>query len=130
MTTDLASLRNADVIVVVLGTLIDQNCNPTLDGLLRFIDDLCPLLREGPRIVLRSTVSPGTTDRVKRIIERKTGMTEGVGFYLVYAPERTLQCKALTEIKDLPHIIGAYSEESSNEIGKFFSTFRNLLNTF
>ena len=123
MTTDLASVRNADVIVVVLGTPLDQNCNPTLDRLLRFIDDLCPLLREGHRIVLRSTVSPGTTDRIRRIIEHKTSMTEGVGFYLVYAPERTLQCKALTEIKNLPHIIGAYSEESFNEIGEFFSTF-------
>ncbi len=123
MTTNLAPVRSADVVVIVLGTPIDKYFNPTLTGLIELINDLCPLLREGQQIVLRSTVSPGTTDRVKQIIERRTDMTEGVGFDLIYAPERVLQGKALTEIKDLPHIIGAYSEESFDRIGGFFSTF-------
>jgi UDP-N-acetyl-D-mannosaminuronic acid dehydrogenase len=81
------------------------------------------LLREGQQIILRSTVSPGTTDRIKQIIEFKTGMTEGVDFDLIYAPERVLQGKTLSEIKSLPHIVGAYSEESFNRIGNFVNTF-------
>jgi UDP-N-acetyl-D-mannosaminuronic acid dehydrogenase len=130
MTTELAAVRSADVIVIVLGTPIDKYFNPYIDGLVKLINELCPLLGSGQQIVLRSTVSPGTTDHIKRVIESKTGMTEGVDFDLIYAPERVLQGKALTEIRSLPHLIGAYSEESFNRIGDFFSTFSHSFRHF
>jgi UDP-N-acetyl-D-mannosaminuronic acid dehydrogenase len=123
MMTDLSRAREADVIVIVLGTPIDENFNPILGELVRLTDNLCPFLRVGHQIVLRSTVSPGTTDRVKGIIEKKTGMVEGEDFNLIYAPERVLQGKAISEIRHLPHMIGAYSEESFQRIGRFFETF-------
>jgi UDP-N-acetyl-D-mannosaminuronic acid dehydrogenase len=123
MTTDLSRAGEADVIVIILGTPVDDNFNPVLSGLAGLIDNLCPYLREGQRIILRSTVSPGTTDRIKKTIEKKTGMVEGEDFDLIYAPERVLQGKAISEIKHLPHIIGAYSQESFEKIGRFFDTF-------
>ena len=123
MTTDLLYVTGADVIVIILGTPIDENFNPRLEGLVGLVNDLCPLLRRGQQIVLRSTVSPGTTDRIKKTIEKKTGMTEGKDFDLVYIPERVLQGKAISEIQHLSHIIGAYREESFERISKFLSTF-------
>ncbi|MBA3353867.1 MAG: nucleotide sugar dehydrogenase [Blastocatellia bacterium] len=123
MTTDLSRAGEADVIIIILGTPVDENFNPILSGLVQLIDNMCPFLREGQQIVLRSTVSPGTTDRVKKAIEKKTGMVEGKDFSLVYAPERVLQGKAISEIKHLPHIVGAYSEESFERIGGLFETF-------
>ena len=123
MTTDLARVGQADVIIIILGTPVDENFNPILSGLVRLIDNLCPFLHEGQQIILRSTVSPGTTDRVKKTIQKKTGMVEGEDFNLVYAPERVLQGKAISEIKDLPHVIGAYSQESFEKISGVFSTF-------
>ena len=123
MTTDLSSAREADVVIIIPGTPVDENFNPILSGLMRLVDDLCPLLRKGQQIILRSTVSPGTTDRIKWTIEKKTGMTEGEDFGLVYAPERVLQGKAISEIRHLPHLIGAYSRESFERISEFFGTF-------
>lgn len=123
MTTDLSLVGEADVIVIILGTPVDENFNPILSGLIRLVDNLCPYLRKGQQIILRSTVSPGTTDRVKKTLEKKTGFVEGEDFGLVYAPERVLQGKAISEIKHLPHIVGAYSEESFERIGRFFETF-------
>jgi UDP-N-acetyl-D-mannosaminuronic acid dehydrogenase len=123
MSTDLSLAGDADVIIIILGTPVDENFNPILSGLVRLIDDLCPFVRKGQQIVLRSTVSPGSTDRVKKTLEKKTGMVEGVDFDLLYAPERVLQGKAISEIKHLPHIVGAYSEQSFRKIGRFFDTF-------
>jgi len=123
MVTDLSQAGQADVIVIVLGTPVDENFNPVLAGLVQLVDDLCPFLRKGQQVVLRSTVSPGTTERVKKTIEKKTGLKEGKDFDLVYAPERVLQGKAISEIKHLPHLIGAYSQESFERIGYFFETF-------
>jgi UDP-N-acetyl-D-mannosaminuronic acid dehydrogenase len=123
MSTDLSLAGDADVIIIILGTPVDENFNPILSGLVRLIDDLCPFVRKGQQIVLRSTVSPGSTDRVKKTLEKKTAMVEGVDFDLLYTPERVLQGKAISEIKHLPHIIGAYSEQSFRKIGQFFDTF-------
>lgn len=123
MTTDLSRASEADVIVIILGTPVDENFNPILTGLMRLVSDLCPLLRKGQQVILRSTVSPGTTDRIKRTMEARTGMVEGKDFDLVYAPERVLQGKAISEIRHLSHIIGAYSKESFERISEFFQTF-------
>jgi UDP-N-acetyl-D-mannosaminuronic acid dehydrogenase len=123
MTTDLSLAREANVIVIIPGTPVDENFNPVLGGLMQLISDLCPLLRKGQHIILRSTVSPGTTDRIKKTIEKKTGMVEGNDFDLIYAPERVLQGKAISEISHLPHIIGAYSKESFERASGFFETF-------
>jgi len=123
MTTDLSRVSGVDIVIIVLGTPVDGNFNPVLTDLIRLIDLLCPFLRKGQQIILRSTVSPGTTDRVKKIIEKKTGMVEGEDFDLIYAPERVLQGKAISEIKHLPHLIGAYGEQSFERIGRFFKTF-------
>jgi UDP-N-acetyl-D-mannosaminuronic acid dehydrogenase len=123
MTTNLSWAREADVIVIILGTPVDENFNPVLTGLMRLLDKLCPLLDGGQQIVLRSTVSPGTTDRIKRTIEKKTGVVEGNDFHLIYAPERVLQGKAILELRHLPHIIGAYSEDSFEQASAFFQTF-------
>jgi UDP-N-acetyl-D-mannosaminuronic acid dehydrogenase len=124
MTTDLSPAREADVVVIIPGTPVDENFNPDLGGLMQLVrDDLCPLLRKGQQIILRSTVSPGTTDRIKKTIEYKTGMVEGEDFYLIYAPERVLQGRAISEISHLPHIIGAYSRESFERASGFFETF-------
>lgn len=124
MTTDLSPVGEADVVVIIPGTPVDENFNPSLGGLMQLMkNDLCPYLREGQQIILRSTVSPGTTDRVKRTIEDKTGMIEGSDFHLVYAPERVLQGKAISEIKHLPQIIGAYNREGFDRASAFFKTF-------
>jgi len=123
MTTELSQAHEADVIVIILGTPVDENFNPILGGLIKLIDALCPHLRPGQQVVLRSTVSPGTTDRVKKAIEKQTGMKEGEDFDLVYAPERVLQGKAISEIQHLPHIIGAYSEGSFERASRFFESF-------
>ena len=96
MTTDLSRAGEADVIVIILGTPVNENFNPVLSGLAGLIDNMCPYLREGQRIILRSTVSPGTTDRIKKTLEKKTGMVEGEDFDLIYAPERVLQGKAIS----------------------------------
>jgi UDP-N-acetyl-D-mannosaminuronic acid dehydrogenase len=124
MTSDLSLAGEADVVVIIPGTPVDENFNPDLGGLMQLVkNDLCPLLREGQLIILRSTVSPGTTDRIKKTIEDKTGMVEGEDFNLAYAPERVLQGRAISEISRLPHIIGSYNQKSFKRASDFFQTF-------
>jgi UDP-N-acetyl-D-mannosaminuronic acid dehydrogenase len=118
MTDNMEVIGKSDVVIVIIGTPIDENLNPRVDHLVRFFQQAQPYLRD-QLVVLRSTVSPGTTDAVRKII----GASEGNGLDLVFGPERVLQGKAIHEIKHLPQIIGAYSAEAYERAAGFFRTF-------
>lgn len=123
MTPDLAAVANCGVVIVILGTPIDENLNPVVGPLHNLFRSLRPHLREGQIIVLRSTVSPGTTDSIRTTLERETNWRVGRNLFVVYAPERVVQGKSLAEIRNLPQIIGAYDRLSFQMAEKFFTTF-------
>jgi UDP-N-acetyl-D-mannosaminuronic acid dehydrogenase len=124
MTASTDSLRESDVVAIILGTPIDENMNPNLLPLLRVVEqNICPNLRPQQLLILRSTVSPGTTGRVKELIESRTGLVCGKDFYLVYAPERVLQTRAIEEIKSLPQLIGSFDAASERRAREFFDVF-------
>jgi UDP-N-acetyl-D-mannosaminuronic acid dehydrogenase len=117
-------IRESDVVVVVIGTPIDENLNPRLDHLFHFFEQVRAHFKN-QLIVLRSTVSPGTTDALRKAIRAD----DGSGLNLVFGPERVLQGKSIHEIKSLPQIIGAYSEPAYQRARAFFQTF-NRSETF
>ncbi len=123
MTSDLAVIADCSVVIVILGTPIDENLNPVVAPLHNLFRALRPHLRKGQMIVLRSTVSPGTTNSIRAALERETEWRIGGNLFLVYAPERVVQGKSLAEIRTLPQIIGAYDRLSFQMAERFFSTF-------
>lgn len=123
MTTDISVVAECDVVVIILGTPIDENLNPMIMPLIQLFDSLKPYLHAGQLLVLRSTVSPGTTDNIRTLVEKTTGLTVSEDVALVFAPERVVQGKALLEIPALPQLIGAYDENSFRRAEEFFQTF-------
>ena len=125
-TTNSSYIKDSNVIAIMLGTPVDAENNPRLDDLFDFIDHtLVPFMQHGQLIILRSTVSPGTTEIVRNRIEDKTGFMEGVDFHLVFCPERVLQTKGIEETSKLPQLIGAFNDASYNKAAEFFKTFVN-----
>lgn len=118
--TDYASVKSADVVVIIIGTPVDDNLNPRVDPLLNLLRDIKGMLHKGQLIVLRSTVSPGMTELVKNELEEGTGLTEGSDFSVVFAPERVLQTKAVEEIASLPQLIGAFNDVGFERASAFF----------
>lgn len=112
-TTNPSYIKECDVVAIMLGTPVDHENNPRLDALFDFVDHtLVPYMKKGVLVLLRSTVAPGTTERVRDRIESKTEWKEGVDFHLVFCPERVLQTKSIEETETLPQIIGAFSTVS------------------
>jgi len=117
------SIASSDTLIVIIGTPVDEYLNPRIDSLFNLFDRHRRFLHKNQLIILRSTVSPGTTDLVKSMIEERTRMKEGRDFHLVFAPERVLQTKAIHEIKHLPQLVGAFSDASFARAQTFFSKF-------
>lgn len=122
MTENLDEVSGSDVIMIIIGTPIDEHLNPVLSDLRELIEKISSKIDEQQLIVLRSTVAPGTTEQVKDILERETGYCVGEDIYLAFAPERVLQGKAIEEIENLPQLIGSFDRYSYEKAKDFFDT--------
>jgi len=123
MTSDASKIRESDIVIVVLGTPVDENLNPRISTLTQMVNDNSQFFRKGQLIILRSTVSPGATGLVKQLIEKNTGYIIGEDIFLAYAPERVLQGKAISELRILPQPIGVLDDKSYKFAEEFFLTF-------
>ena len=99
-TTDAAVIERSEHIVVVVGTPVDRYLSPDVEAVARVITPLTDHLVDGHLLVLRSTVYPGVTERVARLIG-KLGRDIDVSF----CPERIAEGFALVELHTLPQII-------------------------
>jgi nucleotide sugar dehydrogenase len=70
----------------------------------------------GSLVIGRSTLMIGTMDKIVKPIQDKSKKV----YDLAFCPERTLEGKALEELKYLPQIIGSNSIKSSNRAAQIF----------
>ncbi|MDE2588379.1 MAG: nucleotide sugar dehydrogenase, partial [Patescibacteria group bacterium] len=94
-------IKKSHVIILTLGTPIDENMNPVLDQINTAMDNMFPFLKKGQLIILRSTVSPSTTTYVKERIAMETKLTIGKDIFLAFCPERIAEGKSITETKEI-----------------------------
>lgn len=115
--TDHKVITKADVLIVVIGTPVDEHLNPDPNLVVNAIDLCRPYMNSSQLVILRSTVFPGVTSRVVDMLG-KVGLTPDVTF----CPERILEGKALEELHELPQIIGAKNEHSAKRAIELFSS--------
>jgi UDP-N-acetyl-D-mannosaminuronic acid dehydrogenase len=107
VTDDPGSISMARWVVVVVGTPVDEHLNPTFLAIRRFFEALLPYFRDGQCVVLRSTVFPGTTEKVGQIIA-ESGLRVSVAF----CPERVAEGHAMEELRVLPQIISGCDQRA------------------
>jgi UDP-N-acetyl-D-mannosaminuronic acid dehydrogenase len=116
LTSDPSVMRGAPVIVVVIGTPIDEFLNPSMTLFDRVIDQMAPNISDGALVVMRSTVYPGTTERVARMFAER-----GRNVDVACCPERIAEGHALEELKNLPQIVGADSDVAGDRAQELFA---------
>ena len=126
-TTDFSKVAKSKVIILTLGTPVDENMNPSLVQIDRALSTLKPHLRKGQLLILRSTVSPGTTEYVASLL-KELGFTVGQDFYLAFCPERIAEGKSLSELAQLPQIVGGVERASTLKAAEFFQDLNILVN--
>src|SRR5882724_8223059 len=99
---DPSIVGTAEHVVVVIGTPVDEFLNPDQAAIPNALGGCAPYLRDGQLLVLRSTVFPGVTALVEKMI---AGL--GVEIEVAFCPERIAEGKAMTELFELPQIVSA-----------------------
>lgn len=100
--TESSMVEDVRTVVVVIGTPLDEFMNPSMAQFDRVIEGLLPHLGEDALLILRSTVFPGTTHHVQRLLKEGN-----VHARVAYCPERIAQGHAIEELASLPQVVGA-----------------------
>lgn len=116
------AVSESKFLIVTVGTPLHNHIETDLSQIQRVLEGLKKHLRTGQTFILRSTVAPGTTEYVKKWIERNTEMKVGSDIRLAFCPERIAEGLAYKELKSLPQVVGGEDEESVNSASELFST--------
>jgi len=102
-TVDSSCLRNADVVITVVGTPVDRHLNPMVNELCKNLDGVVPHMKDDALLVLRSTVYPGVSQRVYERVKEL-----GRNVHVAFCPERITEGHALEELRQLPQIVAGF----------------------
>jgi UDP-N-acetyl-D-mannosaminuronic acid dehydrogenase len=116
-----SAVAQADVVIVTVGTPLGSDFRADRSQVESALADWGASLREGSLVIMRSTLSPGTTDHVVvRTLERATGRKIGAGLLVAFCPERIAEGKAMEELRTLPEIVGGVDEASGEAAAALF----------
>lgn len=100
LSSDPASVADVEHVIVVIGTPVDEHLNPDPAAVVTAIERMVDHLHDGHHLVLRSTVYPGVTAMVERLLVR-----HGKAIDVTFCPERIAEGKAMEELHSLPQIV-------------------------
>lgn len=112
-TNDYSAVVEAEVVVIVVGTDLNDRDQPQNDSVLAVARQLRNHVSQQTSIVLRSTVMPGTTAAVAKVF----GDTV---FEVAFCPERIAEGRALEELGSMPQLVGTSQETVSNKLRELF----------
>jgi len=128
LTTDVKyAVQNSDFLILTLGTPVDEHMNPVFSQIENVITNILPYLKDGQTIILRSTISPGTMEYLRRFIEKHNNFKIGKNLFLAYCPERIVEGKAIEEIPQIPQIIGTLDKKSTLKCKEVFKALGNQM---
>lgn len=107
----------ATAFIVTVGTPIGADKRTRADALETVVGDICKVLKDDDLVILRSTVKVNTTTEVVKPLLEATGKS----YDLAFCPERTLEGKALAELRTLPQIVGGVTAHSTFRASQMFS---------
>ena len=113
--SDPKDIAHATFVVVTIGTPIDEFHNPVRNVVTDCVRELFPYLEATRLIILRSTVSPGTSEELDRFLKQN-----GKDIHVAFCPERVVQGKALKEIQTMAQIVSGTSPEAEELAAELF----------
>jgi UDP-N-acetyl-D-mannosaminuronic acid dehydrogenase len=106
-------VTSADVIIICIGTPVIYN-KPDLINFFNLFKEIKHLLNPNQLIIIRSSIYPGTCEKVHQFLGKKF-------INISYCPERVVQGKSIEELPKLPQIISGISDKAISESIKLFN---------
>ena len=116
VSSDYSKLKNVDIIVICLPTPLSVTGKPDISILKNCAIKLRPFLKNNQIFVLESTVYPGATIEIFKILNKNKKLEIGKNFNLIYSPERENPGDKNFSYKSTTKVVSGYSK-SCEKIG-------------
>ncbi len=122
-TTNINDLKDSEIIFVCVGTPSKEDGSIDLKYVRRAAEDISKILGSYRVIVIKSTVIPGTTESLIKILE-KNDKKVGEDFGLAMNPEFLKEGSSLKDFFEPDRIvIGSYDEKSKEILAELYKDF-------
>ncbi|HMS92578.1 MAG TPA: nucleotide sugar dehydrogenase [Candidatus Saccharibacteria bacterium] len=115
-TDSVDAIRKSEVLIMVIGTPVDEHLNPKLRDVIDAIKQIEDYLDDGHLLVLRSTLFPGVSEKIHQYL-----YDNGKSVDVAFCPERITEGHALTELYDLPQIISGCRPSAATRAANLFT---------
>lgn len=114
-TYDKTVIRESKVVILVIGTPVDEHLNPKVKEILRAVREIQNQLSDDQLLIMRSTLYPGVTDKVYTYLQK-----HGIQTLVAFCPERIVEGKALSELYELPQIVAGCTPPATKQASELF----------
>ena len=130
-TSDASQLSEAQVIIVVVPTPIDQARRPDLSPLEGACRAVGAHLKSGTTVIFESTVYPGCTEEVcVPLLEKASGLpwagrspeSHKAGFYVAYSPERINPGDKEHRLETITKVVSGDTPETLEKVASLYET--------
>ena len=87
------------------------------------LETIVEVLEKGNLIIIESTITPGTSEKLAVPIIEKTGLKVGKNIFLAHCPERAIPGKTIYEMVNNDRIIGGINKESAEFAERVYRSF-------
>src|SRR6201995_1438119 len=113
---DARIVASAEPVIVVIGTSVDEDLNPKQIAITKALGGCSEFPRDGQLLILRSTVFPGVTALVEKMLSKL-----GREIEVAFCPERIAEGKAMTELFELPQIVSPPTPAGTKRASALFA---------
>lgn len=114
----------ADVFIICVPTPFDKEVKMAdLRYVKAAVESIVPYLKEGNLVIIESTVTPGTCEKIVLPILEKSKLKVGKNVHLSHCPERAIPGKTFDEMINNDRIVGGFNEKSSEMTVDVYSSF-------
>jgi len=110
-TSELSRVLDVDLCIVCIGTYVQGRYSD--ENLFSFFNDLDEI--HDKVFIVKSTVKPGTTRKIKEVLERK-GCAYGRDFYLIYNPEFLREGSSIYDVVNPSKIVAGINYREEGEV--------------
>ncbi len=123
MTADPHKLEDCTFFIVAVPTPIDSNNRPDLTPMIRASETIGPHVKKGDIVVYESTVYPGVTEDIcGPILDAKSGLKNGVDYWLGYSPERINPGDKEHTFEKILKVVSGQTPESAERVARVYAS--------
>ncbi|MDB4962452.1 MAG: nucleotide sugar dehydrogenase [Myxococcales bacterium] len=123
ITADPAKLGDCTFYIVAVPTPIDSNNRPDLGPMISASKTIGPHLKKGDIVVYESTVYPGVTEEVcGPILDEKSGLKNGVDYFLGYSPERINPGDKEHTFEKIMKVVSGQTPEALDRVARVYAS--------